>query len=69
MATAVLVRVPWQAQPLYAQVTGMVTREYVDIVISAEHGIPGWPKGSRHVVPTWRVSTRQPRHKRRWWRR
>lgn len=69
MSTAVLLRVHNRAQPLYASVTQMVTREYACVMITAEHDVPGYRKGSQHVVPTWRLSVRRPRHRRRWWHR
>lgn len=70
MKAPVALRLPHVVTPLYAEVTRMVTSEWADITITVESNVPGWRKGSKHVVPVWRLSHRRPQHRRRpWWRR
>lgn len=70
MSTPVALRLSNVATPLYAEVISKVTSEYADITITVESGLPGWRKGSKHVVPVWRLSHRRPKHRHHhWWSR
>lgn len=61
-------RLSWSGLPLYVNVEQFVTPQYAYVTVTAPNPHKGWRKGSSHVVPTWRLSEREAKHRRRWWR-